>query len=85
VITYYSVDPDTKRRTKIATFELHADGVVRVVFADPIFKVTYSFSQVVVHGRNGRPQAFRPEDGQLYLDALLEQNHTRTYAYIVDE
>jgi hypothetical protein len=85
MITYYSIDPTTREKTKIATFELGNDGVVRVHLVDPTDAPFYSFKQVVVHGRNGRPQAFRPEDGQLFLDAVMEQNETRTWALVVDE
>lgn len=82
MITYYSISPRTLEATKVATFELR-DGVVHVYYEDPEEAKLHPFKQIVIDGPGRRTMGLRPEDGQRFLDGLLELN--RTYGRVVDE
>lgn len=83
MITYYSIDPETKAKTKVATFVLRADGTVEVQTKKP--QQARQFRSITVVGRDGRGHELTPQDGQRFLDGLLELNATRTFALIVEE
>lgn len=83
MITYYSIDPEMKAKTKVATFVLRADGTVEVR-AEKAHQAD-QFRYITVMGRDGKGKELTPRDGQRFLDGLFELNTTRTYALVVDE